>query len=223
MASRRARCRTARVKFGPTSPSCTAPTTRRACSSRSCVRRRSRTRCRAARASSTAPRSRTCAPGCACSSTRTTTRPSCAPSPRPSAASATPTLGALGEFAGKWKRQPVRGAVRRQPAHGAGAQARSARCTSSAATSTTSSIERATPRAPTTRKALLLGWLKDIGYEQHLYDNEDSEKLAAARWSNVLDFVDWIAKRCGGQVTHGGRRVREREAERAAGGADASA
>lgn len=53
-------------------------------------------------------------------------------------------------------------------------------------------------------KALLLGWLKDIGYEQHLYDGEDSEKLAQARWSNVLDFVDWIAKRCGGEITQEG-------------------
>ncbi|WP_292444312.1 ATP-dependent helicase [Methylibium sp.] len=50
-------------------------------------------------------------------------------------------------------------------------------------------------------KALLLGWLKDIGYEQHLHDGEDSAKVATARWSNVLDFVDWIAKRCGGQIT----------------------
>ena len=50
-------------------------------------------------------------------------------------------------------------------------------------------------------KALLMGWLKDIQYEQHLFDGEDSEKLAAARWGNVLDFVDWIAKRCGGQVS----------------------
>ena len=50
-------------------------------------------------------------------------------------------------------------------------------------------------------KALLLGWLKAIGYEQHLYDGEDSEKLAAARWTNVLDFVDWIARRCGGELT----------------------
>jgi ATP-dependent DNA helicase Rep len=33
-----------------------------------------------------------------------------------------------------------------------------------------------------------------------LYDSEDSEKLAAARWTNVLDFVDWMAKRCGGEV-----------------------
>lgn len=46
-------------------------------------------------------------------------------------------------------------------------------------------------------KTLLLGWLKEIGYEQHLHDGEGSEKLAAARWSNVLDFVDWIARRCG--------------------------
>jgi len=53
-------------------------------------------------------------------------------------------------------------------------------------------------------KALLLEWLKDIGYEQHLYDGEDSEKVAAARWSNVLDFVDWIAKRCGGEITNEG-------------------
>ena len=48
--------------------------------------------------------------------------------------------------------------------------------------------------------ALLLQWLKDIDYEKHLYDGEDSEKLAAARWTNVLDFVDWMAKRCGGEV-----------------------
>jgi ATP-dependent DNA helicase Rep len=53
-------------------------------------------------------------------------------------------------------------------------------------------------------RAFLLGWLKDIGYEQHLFDGEDSEKLAAARWSNVLDFVDWIARRCGGEITQEG-------------------
>ena len=53
-------------------------------------------------------------------------------------------------------------------------------------------------------KALLIGWLTDIGYEAHLHDGEDSEKLAASRWSNVLDFVDWIAKRCGGQIENDG-------------------
>jgi ATP-dependent DNA helicase Rep len=47
-------------------------------------------------------------------------------------------------------------------------------------------------------RSCLMGWLKDIGYEQHLYDGEDSQKLAAARWTNVLDFVDWIVRRCGG-------------------------
>jgi ATP-dependent DNA helicase Rep len=50
-------------------------------------------------------------------------------------------------------------------------------------------------------RALLMAWLKDIGYEQHLHDGEDNAKLAEARWSNVLDFVDWISKRCGGQIT----------------------
>jgi ATP-dependent DNA helicase Rep len=49
-------------------------------------------------------------------------------------------------------------------------------------------------------KALLLDWLKALGYEQHLHDGEDSAKLAAARWTNVLDFVEWIARRCGGEL-----------------------
>jgi ATP-dependent DNA helicase Rep len=46
----------------------------------------------------------------------------------------------------------------------------------------------------------LSDWLKDIDYEKHLYDSEDNEKLAAARWTNVLEFCDWMAKRCGGQI-----------------------
>jgi ATP-dependent DNA helicase Rep len=50
-------------------------------------------------------------------------------------------------------------------------------------------------------KALLMEWLAAIRYEQHLYDGEDSERLAQARWSNVLEFVDWIARRCGGEIT----------------------
>ncbi|HRN76909.1 UvrD-helicase domain-containing protein [Ottowia sp.] len=49
-------------------------------------------------------------------------------------------------------------------------------------------------------RAFLTDWLKDIGYEQHLYDAEDSEALAAARWTNVLEFCDWMAGRCGGQI-----------------------
>jgi len=49
-------------------------------------------------------------------------------------------------------------------------------------------------------RAFLSDWLKDIGYEKHLYDGEDSEKLAASRWTNVLEFCDWMAGRCGGQI-----------------------
>ena len=49
--------------------------------------------------------------------------------------------------------------------------------------------------------AFLMAWLKDIGYEQHLCDSEDNEKVAAARWNNVLEFCDWVAGRCGGQIT----------------------
>jgi ATP-dependent DNA helicase Rep len=60
-------------------------------------------------------------------------------------------------------------------------------------------------------KVLLLEWLKDIGYEQHLYDSEESEKLAASRWSNVLDFVDWVAKRCGGEIENDGGLTTETE------------
>ena len=48
--------------------------------------------------------------------------------------------------------------------------------------------------------AFMLQWLKDIDYEKHLYDGEDSEKVAAARWNNVLEFCDWMAARAGGQT-----------------------
>ena len=49
-------------------------------------------------------------------------------------------------------------------------------------------------------RAFLNDWLKEIGYEQHLYDGEDNEKVAAARWSNVMEFCDWMAQRAGGQI-----------------------
>jgi ATP-dependent DNA helicase Rep len=49
-------------------------------------------------------------------------------------------------------------------------------------------------------RVFLLEWLKEIGYEKHLYDGEDSEKLAGARWANVMDFCDWMSARCGGQI-----------------------
>ncbi|MFT7971910.1 hypothetical protein, partial [Salmonella enterica] len=37
-------------------------------------------------------------------------------------------------------------------------------------------------------RGFMLDWLKEIGYEQYLYDSEDSESVADARWSNVLEF-----------------------------------
>jgi ATP-dependent DNA helicase Rep len=46
-------------------------------------------------------------------------------------------------------------------------------------------------------QAFLMAWLQAIGYEQHLHDHEDQDTLANARWSNVLDFVGWMAQRCG--------------------------
>jgi ATP-dependent DNA helicase Rep len=49
-------------------------------------------------------------------------------------------------------------------------------------------------------KVFLADWLKEIGYEKHLYDGEESEKVAAAKWTNVLEFCDWMAARCGGQI-----------------------
>jgi ATP-dependent DNA helicase Rep len=46
----------------------------------------------------------------------------------------------------------------------------------------------------------LRDWLKEIAYEKHLYDGEESEKVASAKWTNVLEFCDWMAARCGGQI-----------------------
>jgi ATP-dependent DNA helicase Rep len=56
----------------------------------------------------------------------------------------------------------------------------------------------------------LTEWLKEIDYEKHLYDGEESETLAAAKWANVIEFCDWMAQRCGGQ-TDGVAGVDERE------------
>jgi ATP-dependent DNA helicase Rep len=47
-------------------------------------------------------------------------------------------------------------------------------------------------------RALLTEWLAAIGYERHLLDHADSPAQGAARWANVIDFRDWMARRCGG-------------------------
>ena len=48
--------------------------------------------------------------------------------------------------------------------------------------------------------ALLRTWLTEIGYEKFLFEAEDKPALANARWTNVTDFCDWMAGRCGGEV-----------------------
>jgi ATP-dependent DNA helicase Rep len=60
-------------------------------------------------------------------------------------------------------------------------------------------------------RAFLVDWLKDIGYEKHLYDSEDNERLAASRWTNVMEFIDWMAQRCGGQIDDAGGVTVSRE------------
>ena len=52
-------------------------------------------------------------------------------------------------------------------------------------------------------RAFLKDWLESIGYEQHLKDHEESQQAAAARWSHVQDFCDWIVGRCGGEIEDG--------------------
>jgi ATP-dependent DNA helicase Rep len=56
----------------------------------------------------------------------------------------------------------------------------------------------------------LADWLKEIGYEKHLLDGEESDKVAAAKWGNVLEFCEWMAQRCGGQIADG-TGIAERE------------
>ncbi len=113
------------------------------------------------------------------------------------------TLGSLGEFASKWKvslyealfAESLSSALSTRAITGLHEFGRYFADFEYRARHTTGSEDA---------KALLMEWLKDIGYEQHLYDGEDSEKLAASRWTNVLDFVDWVAKRCGGEIDNTG-------------------
>jgi ATP-dependent DNA helicase Rep len=120
------------------------------------------------------------------------------------------TLGSLGEFASKWKvslyealfAESLGSALSSRAIAGLHEFGRYFADFEYRARHTTGSEDA---------KALLLEWLKDIGYEKHLYDGEDSEKVAAARWTNVLDFVDWVAKRCGGEIDTTGGMTAESE------------
>jgi ATP-dependent DNA helicase Rep len=113
------------------------------------------------------------------------------------------TLGALSDFAGKWKvsmfealfAESLGVALKAKAIDGLHEFGRYVNDFQHRAKSTVGA-EAAKP--------MLLEWLKEIGYEQHLYDGEESEKAAQARWGNVLDFIDWVAKRCGGEITEDG-------------------
>ncbi len=107
------------------------------------------------------------------------------------------TLAALGEFASKWKTSLFEALFSPTLATALGKKALGSLHEFGRYVNDLEHRARQTTGAEDA-KALLLGWLKDIGFEQHLHDGEDSDKLAAARWSNVLDFIDWVAKRCGG-------------------------
>jgi ATP-dependent DNA helicase Rep len=113
------------------------------------------------------------------------------------------TLGALGEFASLWKVSLFEALF--SPSLGAAVKGRAVDALHEFGRAVNDLQHRAGHiTGADDARALLLGWLKDIGYEQHLCDGEDSAKLAAARWANVLDFIDWIARRCGGEITQEG-------------------
>ena len=113
------------------------------------------------------------------------------------------TLGTLGEFAGRWKTSLYEALFAESLGSVLSARAVGSLHEFGRYAADLEYRARHTTGAEDA-KALLLGWLTDIGYEKHLYDGEDSEKLSAARWSNVLDFVDWVARRCGGEIENDG-------------------
>ena len=111
----------------------------------------------------------------------------------------TQTLAALGEFSGRWKTSLFEALF--SPSLGAALKGKAVDGLHEFGRTVSSLEQRARQTSGTDdARALLLDWLKDIGYEEHLRDGEDSEKLAASRWGNVLDFVDWIARRCGAEA-----------------------
>jgi ATP-dependent DNA helicase Rep len=113
------------------------------------------------------------------------------------------TLGKLGEFSGQWKMSMFEALFSKTLAAQLGPKAIGSLHEFGRYINELEHRAKHTTGAEDA-KALLMGWLKDIGYEQYLYDSEDSEKLAASRWTNVLDFVDWVARRCGGELRNEG-------------------
>ncbi|MEY4414583.1 MAG: hypothetical protein RIQ53_1876, partial [Pseudomonadota bacterium] len=121
------------------------------------------------------------------------------------------TLGKLGEFSGKWKVSLFEALFTESLA--AQMSAKALGSLHEFGRYVNELQHRAThTRGADDARALMLEWLKDIGYEQHLYDTEDNEKAAQSRWTNVLDFVEWVAKRCGGGLANdGSNQIREEQ------------
>jgi ATP-dependent DNA helicase Rep len=109
------------------------------------------------------------------------------------------TLGKLGEFSGKWKSSLFEALFSQSLAAQLGAKAIGSLHEFGRYINDLEYRARQT-LGKEAALAFLLEWLKDIGYESHLYDGEDNEKVASARWTNVLEFCDWMAGRCGGEI-----------------------
>jgi len=120
------------------------------------------------------------------------------------------TLGSLGEFAARWKVSLFEALFSDSLAATLNARALGSLHEFGRYVNNLEYQARQTTGAEDA-KAFLLEWLKDIGYEQHLYDSEENEKLAASRWTNVLDFIDWVARRCGGEIENDGGMTTETE------------
>ncbi|MEY4749534.1 MAG: hypothetical protein RIQ60_1748 [Pseudomonadota bacterium] len=120
------------------------------------------------------------------------------------------TLGALSQFAGQWKVSMFEALFQ-----GSLAAAVKDRALGSlhefGRTVNDLQYQAAHTEGSEAARAMLMQWLKDIAYEQHLRDNEDSDKAATSRWSNVLDFIDWVARRCGGEIENDGGATTETE------------
>jgi ATP-dependent DNA helicase Rep len=108
------------------------------------------------------------------------------------------TLASLGEFAAKWKTSLFEALFAESLGSVMSAKARGSLHEFGRFVNELEHRARQSVGAEAAR-SLLMAWLKDIGYEQHLHNGEEREKLAAARWSNVLDFIDWIVLRAGGE------------------------
>jgi ATP-dependent DNA helicase Rep len=113
------------------------------------------------------------------------------------------TLATLGEFAGKWRKSLFE-ALFADSLHTA--LPRKAVAALHEFGRSVNDLEYRARHTLGTEAArvLLADWLTGIDYEQHLHEGEEQARLAEARWNNVLEFVDWIARRCGGGVATDG-------------------